>query len=56
MECKFCKENCRKAGRQAKGEQRYYCKACKKYQQKEYKYVAYDPGIKLMIPKLVKEV
>lgn len=55
MNCKFCKENCRKAGRQANGRQRYYCKGCKKYQQWEYRYAGYQPGIVTMISKLVKE-
>lgn len=53
LECKFCGGECCKAGRQANGQQRYYCKACKKYQQKEYKYNAYCQHIEVMIPRLV---
>lgn len=55
MDCKFCKGSCRKAGRQNNGRQRYYCRGCKKYQQGDYRYAAYQPGIVTMIPKLVKE-
>ncbi len=53
MECKFCSSNCQKAGRQKNGPQKFYCVHCKKYQQKEYQYCAYKPGINTMIPKLV---
>jgi insertion element IS1 protein InsB len=55
MECKFCKQTCCKAGRQANGRQRYYCKGCKKYQQCAYKYSAYQAGTMTMISKLVRE-
>jgi IS1 family transposase/transposase-like protein len=53
MDCKYCNANCCKAGKQASGLQRYFCKGCKKYQQKQYSYAAYKVGIIAMIPKLV---
>lgn len=55
MNCKKCSERCQKWGRQKNGTQRYYCKACKKYKQEEYKYSAYNPDVVIMIPKLVCE-
>ena len=55
MECKFCKGNCQKAGRQKNGCQRYYCRVCKKYQQQDYQYSACKAGIISMIPKLICE-
>jgi insertion element IS1 protein InsB len=53
IECKYCNANCCKAGRQASGLQRYFCKGCKKYQQKEYSYTACKTGIITMVPRLV---
>ena len=53
MECKFCRETCQKWGRQKNGAQRFYCKQCKKYQQKEYSYAACKTGVVEMIPRLV---
>ncbi len=53
MECKYCKADCCKAGKQASGLQRYYCKTCKKYQQKEYTYRAYEKGVAEIIPALL---
>jgi insertion element IS1 protein InsB len=53
MDCKYCKVKCQKAGLQKKGKQKYYCAACKKYQQKEYKYAAYQHGLSAMVSKLV---
>lgn len=41
MECKRCKEPCIKRGVQVDGTQRYYCKACKLSQQKQYTNNAY---------------
>lgn len=55
MDCKFCKDNCHKAGKQKNGQQRYYCKGCRKYQQNDYKYGAYKVEVATMIPKLVCE-
>ena len=53
MECKYCKGNCHKAGKQNNGRQRYYCRACKKYQQKDYRYFACKIDVLSMIPRLV---
>lgn len=55
MECKFCKGKCQKAGRQKNGVQKLYCKACGKYQQSNYKYLAYKTSTTDMIPILVCE-
>lgn len=55
MKCKFCNHACQKAGKQKNGTQKYYCKACKKYQQEEYKYAACNKGVELMISNLVYE-
>ncbi len=52
VSCKFCEGRCQKAGRQKNGQQKLYCKACKKYQQARYKYMAYKPEIVALIPKL----
>jgi transposase-like protein len=35
MECKYCKGQCKKAGKY-KSIQRYQCKTCKRYQQESY--------------------
>lgn len=43
MNCKFCSSSCIKMGKQRDGTQKYQCKLCKKYQQKSYRYLAYDP-------------
>lgn len=45
MECKWCSASCVKAGMQKNGKQKYICKNCGKYQQKNYSYRAYDPVI-----------
>ena len=42
MDCKYCKKQCSKAGKNSTGKQKYYCLLCKKYQQKTYTYKAYD--------------
>src|SRR4051812_42412223 len=55
MNCKKCSQCCQKWGRQHNGVQRYYCKGCKKCQQKEYKYVACEEAVTDMIPKLICE-
>jgi insertion element IS1 protein InsB len=55
MECKLCKAPCQKAGRQTNGQQRYYCKGCKKYQQNDYRYKAYLFNVTEMVSKLVCE-
>ena len=45
MECKYCGRRCRRAGRQKNGIQRYFCQGCQKYQQKIYRYRAYNGTI-----------
>jgi insertion element IS1 protein InsB len=55
MECKFCKSKCNKVGKQKSGQQRYFCKGCKKYQQAEYQYAAYNKDVLKLIPALVCE-
>jgi len=50
VSCKFCEGKCQKAGRPKNGQQKLYCKACKKYQQARYKYMAYKPEIVALIP------
>lgn len=37
MTCKYCQNICIKKGKHSTGKQKYQCKVCKKYQQKEYK-------------------
>ncbi|WP_339625736.1 IS1 family transposase [uncultured Winogradskyella sp.] len=53
MTCNSCKSPCVKNGFQINGKQRYYCKNCKKHQQKAYQYKAYLPEINFLIYKLV---
>jgi len=55
MTCQYCSGNCRKAGKQANGSQKLYCKACKKYQQSSYHKKAYGAGINTLIRKLLCE-
>ncbi|HSZ71833.1 MAG TPA: IS1 family transposase [Cytophagaceae bacterium] len=45
MECRYCKKECVKAGKQQNGRQKCYCKSCKKYQQVKYTYKACDLSI-----------
>jgi transposase-like protein len=45
--CPHCgSSDLQKNGKSANGTQRWYCKECKKYFQREYRYNAYTPGIK----------
>jgi insertion element IS1 protein InsB len=53
MECNYCSEKCTKAGKHKNSVQKYYCKACKKYQQKLYQYNVYKKDVKDLIPKLL---
>ncbi len=53
MECKYCSKVCIKSGKQKDGTQRYYCKGCKKFQQKNYCYKACASNMKNWIPKLL---
>jgi insertion element IS1 protein InsB len=55
MECKHCKEECIKAGKQNKIVQRFYCRRCHKYQQAKYKYKAYDAETDKNISVYLKE-
>jgi insertion element IS1 protein InsB len=55
MECKYCKSECIKAGRQQNKKQRYYCSDCKKYQQYNYSKNAYKAEINLKIIEFNKE-
>ncbi|MBX2966466.1 MAG: IS1 family transposase [Cyclobacteriaceae bacterium] len=55
MECKYCKGRCIKAGFQKNGVQKFYCKACKKYQQAVYTSEAYHPQSNYRIAALLRE-
>lgn len=55
MECIHCKGRCIKYGHQKSGKQRYKCKICYTYQQKEYIYQLYTSETKEVIIKCVKE-
>lgn len=55
MNCKNCNQTCCKWGKQKNGTQRYYCKACQKAQQQDYKYAACKAEVTAMIPRLVCE-
>ncbi|MGE0562526.1 MAG: IS1 family transposase [Flavobacteriales bacterium] len=37
MKCKYCKQKCIRVGKQKNGKQKYRCKSCEKYQQRNYK-------------------
>ncbi len=49
MNCYYCKNVCIKKGKQNNGTQKYYCKACEKYQQESYVKNAYLSGIDKML-------
>jgi insertion element IS1 protein InsB len=53
MECRYCDNVCQKSGKQNNKVQRYYCKACNKYQQAVYSYKAYakDTNAKIILYK-----
>jgi len=55
MDCKYCSQQCRRSGRQKNGSQRYFCRRCVKYQQKEYIYKACGATINTTIQLLVCE-
>ncbi|QYJ68819.1 IS1 family transposase [Flavobacterium litorale] len=55
MKCTSCKTLAVKNGKQANGEQRYYCKNCRKSFQKAYKYKAYKLETNALIKSLLKE-
>src|SRR5690606_4751454 len=53
--CEFCGHHCQKAGRQKNGQQKLFCKHCKKYQQENYSYAACRKNIEAFIPALICE-
>ncbi len=55
MDCKYCSRKCQCAGRQKNGTQRYFCRTCKKYQQKAYLYQACYGTVNKTIKLLVCE-
>ena len=55
VKCNYCSSNCQKAGTQRNGVQKWHCKHCSRYQQKEYKNKAYQSKTNLEIKRHVKE-
>jgi IS1 family transposase/transposase-like protein len=55
IECAKCYKVLVRNGKSKTGEQRYYCKQCKKYSQEHYRNVACSQGITQKIMELVKE-
>ena len=55
MDCRYCKGQCVKAGVRRSGVQKYCCRECKKYQQKEYRNSAYALSINKSIVQLLIE-
>ncbi len=55
LKCKYCSQQCIKMGFQKNGNQKWQCKSCKKYQQKEYSYNAYLSSTNSWIVKLLNE-
>ena len=55
INCKYCGHHCIKNGIEKNGKQRFRCKACKKSQQLEYRYNAYNPDLDQNIIALTKE-
>lgn len=53
MNCNYCKNSCIKKGFNRNGEQKYFCKECKKYQLRVYKNKACEVGINKMLIKLL---
>jgi hypothetical protein len=56
MECLYCGRRCRRAGRQKKGAQRFYCATCEKYQQSSYRYKACSASTSRQIKALVRGI
>ena len=53
IHCPFCEsEDLVKNGHNTNGVQRWRCNSCKKYFQLDYKYKAWEPGIKEMITEM----
>lgn len=55
MKCGHCEGNCKKAGVQRNGTQKYRCNGCGKYQQAEYKNKACEVGTDGQVVAHVKE-
>jgi IS1 family transposase len=55
MDCRYCQQTCSKAGYQKNGKQKLCCTVCRKYQQAEYAYNAYDTDLDTRIQKLLVE-
>jgi len=55
INCKYCGHRCIKNGVEKNGKQRYKCKECKKSQQLDYIYRAYDSNLNQNIIALTKE-
>jgi transposase-like protein len=54
IQCPFCgSNNLRKNGKSLSCIQRWHCKDCKKYFQREYRYNAYAPGVKDKVIEMV---
>ncbi|HEY1054291.1 MAG TPA: IS1 family transposase, partial [Emticicia sp.] len=53
MKCVHCKSLCIKKGFQKNGKQKYRCSDCRKYQQANYTYKAYEVDLNAHITKLV---
>ena len=55
IHCKYCGNRCIKNGMEKNGKQRYKCNSCKKSQQSDYRYHAYDQNLNQNIIALTKE-
>jgi insertion element IS1 protein InsB len=55
IHCKYCGNRCIKNGIEKTGKQRYKCNSCKKSQQSDYRYHAYDQNLNQNIIALTKE-
>ena len=55
MKCSNCGGECKKAGKQKNGAQKYRCKSCKKYRQADYRYRACKADMDKLIIAHVKE-
>lgn len=55
MNCIHCNAPCVKAGLARSGLQKYQCRSCNKYQQKVYRYKAYERKTRENIPRFMVE-
>ncbi|MBS1509121.1 MAG: IS1 family transposase [Bacteroidetes bacterium] len=53
--CNYCSQAVVKAGQRKDGTQKYQCKGCKKYQQKEYQYRACEYSVSQKVASLLVE-